>query len=320
MKPTLSIRILFSYAVLGLLSLLVLCTFTQYSVNEYTKHHEAQQLYRKSSQIAADYASSYINYSLTLEDFQAQMDMLGKYLEASIWIVDNQGHILFDSSNPLTGQQAADSEYATVPDFNPTDFGNRYYMTGNFYGTFTSQTLTVFSPITSGYRVRSYVLIHKPLSVITKTADDFMNIAFFTVFIVYLCVLLLLLLFSLSIYLPVHKIMGAARSYANGDFKARTNLHQDDELGFLAGTLDYMADELATLEDDQRKFISNVSHDFRSPLTSIKGYVEAMLDGTIPPEMQEKYFNIILFETERLTKLTGNLLELNQLDHGSLVL
>lgn len=320
MKPTLYIRVLLSYAVLGLLSLLVLCTFTQYSVNEYTKHHEAQQLYRESSQIAADYASSYINYSLSLEDFQAQMDMLGKYLEASIWIVDNQGHILFDSSDPLTGKQAADSEYATVPDFNPTDFGNHYYMTGNFYGTFSSQTLTVFSPITSGYRVRSYVLIHKPLSVITKSADDFMNIAFFTVFIVYLCVLLLLLLFSLSIYLPIHKIMRATRSYAKGDFKARTNLHQSDELGFLAGTLDYMADELATLEDDQRKFISNVSHDFRSPLTSIKGYVEAMLDGTIPPEMQEKYFNIILFETERLTKLTQSLIDLNRFGHHGIML
>ena len=53
-------------------------------------------------------------------------------------------------------------------------------------------------------------------------------------------------------------------------------------------------------------FIANVSHDFRSPLTSIKGYTEALADGTIPAEMQEKYFNIILFETERLTKLTGN--------------
>ena len=73
-----------------------------------------------------------------------------------------------------------------------------------------------------------------------------------------------------------------------------------------------MANELNTLEDDQRKFISNVSHDFRSPLTSIKGYVEAMLDGTIPPEMQEKYLNIIVFETDRLSKLTQSLLELNK--------
>ena len=76
--------------------------------------------------------------------------------------------------------------------------------------------------------------------------------------------------------------------------------------------MNYMANELDTLEEDQRKFISNVSHDFRSPLTSIKGYIEAMLDGTIPVEMQNKYLNIILFETERLTKLTQGILDLNQ--------
>ena len=76
--------------------------------------------------------------------------------------------------------------------------------------------------------------------------------------------------------------------------------------------MNYMANELDTLEEDQRKFISNVSHDFRSPLTSIKGYIEAMLDGTIPVEMQDKYLNIILFETERLTKLTQGILDLNQ--------
>jgi len=76
--------------------------------------------------------------------------------------------------------------------------------------------------------------------------------------------------------------------------------------------MNYMANELDTLEEDQRKFISNVSHDFRSPLTSIKGYIEAMLDGTIPVELQDKYLNIILFETERLTKLTQGILDLNQ--------
>ena len=76
-----------------------------------------------------------------------------------------------------------------------------------------------------------------------------------------------------------------------------------------------MATELDTLEEDQRKFVSNVSHDFRSPLTSIKGYVEAMLDGTIPVEMQDKYLNIILFETERLNKLTKSLIDLNQFGH-----
>ena len=81
-----------------------------------------------------------------------------------------------------------------------------------------------------------------------------------------------------------------------------------------------MASNLDTIEETQRNFISNVSHDFRSPLTSIRGYVDAMLDGTIPPEMQEKYLNIILFETERLTKLTESLLELNKYEARKVIL
>ena len=85
-------------------------------------------------------------------------------------------------------------------------------------------------------------------------------------------------------------------------------------MGYLASTLNYMSGELNKTSEYQRKFVANVSHDFRSPLTSIKGYVEAILDGTIPPEMQEKYLKIVLFETERLHKLTQSLLTLNDID------
>lgn len=78
--------------------------------------------------------------------------------------------------------------------------------------------------------------------------------------------------------------------------------------------MNFMSSSLKDSDEDQRKMISNISHDFRSPLTSIKGYIEAMLDGTIPPEMQEKYLNIVLRETERLTGLTSGLLTLNSMD------
>ena len=91
-------------------------------------------------------------------------------------------------------------------------------------------------------------------------------------------------------------------------------------MGYLAATLSYMASELAKSEDNQKKLVANVSHDFRSPLTSIKGYSEAMLDGTIPPEMHEKYLTILVNESERLIKLTNNLLTLNNLNIEGLVL
>ena len=97
-------------------------------------------------------------------------------------------------------------------------------------------------------------------------------------------------------------------------------MNSQDEIGYLSASLNYMSDQLKDMEDYQKKFIANVSHDFRSPLTSIKGYVEAIADGTIPVELQSKYLGIILFETERLTDLTRDLLTLNEFDTKELLL
>ena len=108
--------------------------------------------------------------------------------------------------------------------------------------------------------------------------------------------------------------MKGASEYAGGNLAYKIDVTSDDEMGYLAKTLNYMSDELNKNGEYQRKFIANVSHDFRSPLTSIKGYVNAILDGTIPYEMQERYLKIIAFESERLEKLTRSLLTLNELD------
>ena len=312
MKSHMYIKMLFGYILFGICAIVILCTFTQHTVTSYLERREAQHLYRESNLIASGYASNFMNSSLSLEDFQSQMEMLSTYLSAEIWVVDNQGNILFNSSDAEIGQKAAQSEYTVLPDFDSTDFGNRFYTIGRFYGMFEEDTLSVFSPITSNYRVRNYVLIHKPVSSTIGIANEFMNIAFYTVGILALCALLILLVFSYTNYRSLRRITKVAQSYAKGNFEPRIDIHTNDEIGIIGNTMNYMANELDTLEEDQRKFISNVSHDFRSPLTSIKGYIEAMLDGTIPVEMQDKYLNIILFETERLTKLTQGILDLNQ--------
>ena len=312
MKKTLIPKLIFGYVLFVVLGFIILCTFTQHAITHYAENREAQQLYRESVQIASGYADNYNKYSFSLQDFQKQMQSLGEYLSAKIWIMDNQGNILFDSTDESVGKDAANANYKTLRGFNTSDFGNRYYMTGNFYGSFSEKNLTVFSPITSNYRIHSYVMIHKTVSSITQNANGFMNIVFYTIEFVFLTALFLLLLFAHGFYRPLHRLTIVSESYAKGNFEPRTQIHRNDELGYLANTMDYMANELDTLEEDQRKFISNVSHDFRSPLTSIKGYIEAMLDGTIPPELQNKYLNIILFETERLTKLTQGILDLNR--------
>ena len=87
----------------------------------------------------------------------------------------------------------------------------------------------------------------------------------------------------------------AAKKYADGQFDEGITTSFSKEQNELASAIYYLSERMHSITDYQTKFIANVSHDFRSPLTSIKGYAEAIADGTIPPEMQQKYFNIILF-------------------------
>ena len=122
------------------------------------------------------------------------------------------------------------------------------------------------------------------------------------------------------VYRPLRQITEVAREYASGNLDYEIPVTSGDEIGYLSASLNYMSTQLQDMDDYQKKFIGNVSHDFRSPLTSIKGYLEAMADGTIPPEMQERYFKILLFETERLRDLTEDLLSLNEFDTKSLLL
>ena len=140
-----------------------------------------------------------------------------------------------------------------------------------------------------------------------------------TCYIMVAFVMLLSLIPFLAIYFKLYRPLrdaseAAARYMEEDSTKPEITYDRDDELGRLTATLKYLSESAGHSNEYQRKFISNISHDFRSPLTSIKGYVEAMLDGTISPEMQERYLGIVLSETERLNKLTQGMLTLNSLD------
>ncbi len=272
-------------------------------------------LYKEVNLVASDYAVSYYSNDITLAVFEDRLKALDNYLSADIWVVSTNGDILVNSAKKtdLLNLDHIDS-------FDIGDFGNRYYQTGKFYNYFDEEQLSVFAPISINYHVRGYVFIHKPIERLHTYTEGLLDIAYLTLTILFLCAFMLLAIFAYTIIHPIKKITKAANEYASGNFEHPVDVHSNDEIGYLAASLSYMANELNTLEEDQRKFVSNVSHDFRSPLTSIKGYVEAMLDGTIPVENQEKYLNIILFETERLTKLTESLLELNKYEARKVIL
>lgn len=316
MKKRLYFKLFIGYLLFGIFGFILVSVVTSTVQLNYLQNHTAADLYREATVVAKRYAADYYNHNLTPEDMQEHIETLDDYLSAQIWLVDKNGNVLLNSRKP------ADMEHPeSIEGFNVTDFGNKYFRIGNFYHYFSEDTLSVFSPITLNYQVKGYIVIHKPLTEIYTFNNHLLNMSYLTLGLLSLCLLFLLGLLIYFVIHPIRKLAKGVKRYADGDFSEKINVHTNDEIGYLSASIEYMANEMNTLEEDQRKFVSNVSHDFRSPLTSIKGYVEAMLDGTIPVEMQEKYLKIILFETERLNKLTTSILELNKYgSHGKTIL
>lgn len=138
-------------------------------------------------------------------------------------------------------------------------------------------------------------------------------VAIWIIFIAMLCVFLV----SRRITDPIKHIGDAAKEYASGNFNVRVKLDGRDEVTELARGFNNMAESLARHAESRRIFISNVSHDLRTPMTSIGGFVDGMLDGTIPPEQQPRYLRIISDEVRRLSRLVDALLEVGRLQSSA---
>ena len=306
MKKSIIAKILLGYvlyAIIGIVIILILSsTITEKSIIK----TYGQELYDNAVMIAEDCKTAYISSSSDLTNASSYLDSISSYLNIDIWLVKKDGTIIYDSSGEMTNYK--------LSDFNPASIKGQYSLDA-FKNDLDTSYITAIQPINLGYSIAGYLTLLQPMSDI-HTINNNITTQFLMLFIIiFASSLLILLLLQIIIIKPLKKITDGANEFAAGNLKYNIDIKSRDELGYLAATLNYMSDELNNAEEYQKKFISNVSHDFRSPLTSIKGYLEAMIDGTIPPELHEKYMKLVISETERLTKLTSSTLTLQSLSN-----
>ena len=313
LHKTLYLKFLLAYLIFGVLSFIAVSAVAGKLTENLLIRRQSERLYRIASEAASDIGGKLRGGEDARNEALSEIRKLDSYMDARLRIIDTSGRQIMYSGD------ASDEPAPDLSGFDPTSSGT-YYMTGKFYDAFDEDMLNVFYPITLRYSVVGYCVIHYPLSHIYRERDLILNIVYIASLMVFLLSLSVLILFSHAVYLPLRKTIKAAEEYAQGHMDYPLEINRRDEMGYLSGTLSFMAGQISRTEDDQKKFIANVSHDFRSPLTSVRGYLTAMLDGTIPEEMHEKYLTIVLNETERLTKLTNGLLELNSLNDKGMVL
>lgn len=315
MRKTLYLKFILGYIIFGFFGFIVVATFVSNMLTDNLVREKTGELYREATIIANTYAGDLYNQEASLDTVRTQIEALSHYMETTIWIINPSGRMVMDSSASV-GQDAD----RVVVGFDPSVTAGQVYTRGDFFGSFDKEMLSVIAPISGGFKINGYVVIHYPYFRILESSNDLLNICYIMLIILFLLSMIILIFFTEMVYIPLRKITEATEQYATGNMHYEFSVDSEDEIGYLAAMLNYMAGEIARAEDDQKKFVANVSHDFRSPLTSMHGYLEAMVDGTIPPEMHEKYLGIVLNETDRLTKLTNSLLTLNNLGTAGMLL
>ena len=315
MSKTLYLKFILAYFIFGLFGFIFVSNFVPDMIRNHVIREKADSLYSEASLIANTYAGGLYTSETTLDTVKNQLDALSIYMDSTIRIINPSGRLVLDTSRPLDVENIE-----IVDDFDPTAMKDSYYFIDTFFNDFEYEVLSVIAPITDNYMVKGYVTIHTEMTDIDTSVDGILNICYIILIVLLLLSVIILIFFTEMVYVPLKKITYATEQYASGNMNYQLQVDSEDEIGYLAACLNFMASEIAHAEDDQKKFVANVSHDFRSPLTSIRGYVDAMLDGTIPSELHEKYLHIVLGETDRLTKLTNSLLTLNNLNTTGMLL
>lgn len=161
------------------------------------------------------------------------------------------------------------------------------------------------------------LLINMPLAPVEDTASILKWQLFYITIILLTASLIISFLISRSFTRPILEIKKASEKMALGDFSARINTDKQDEIGKLAATINYLGEQLLKIEQLRKDLIANVSHELRTPLSLIRGYAETIRDVSgNNPQKRENQLGIIIEETERLSRIVDDILNLSQLQSG----
>nr|MCR4757046.1 two-component sensor histidine kinase [Butyrivibrio sp.] len=192
MKRTLYLKFLLAYLLFAVFGFIVVATFVYSMTYERIRRDKTDSMYQVATQIANTYAADLYNSETSLETVHTQMVTLSKYMDNEpIWIINPSGRLVLDSSRNL-----GPGDEIVIKGFDPSVLGGSYYTTGNFWGSFDSDVVSVFAPITANYKVQAYVVIHEPVSDIQEQANEFLNISYLMLIVLFLLSLIILIFFT----------------------------------------------------------------------------------------------------------------------------
>lgn len=327
-KPSIFTKYFLTFAAIFLTVMVALGVALILLVNNYTVNERTSMLkenvYSIANTIEGTLSTSEMNerYTLGKELLCETLATVSQSIDADVFVCDTEGNIILcrdkAGSLPTLGyfpscsvhdkitinsnilaavyQEGQIIEKANIGGTKCYVVGRPVYDGGNIIGT-------VFALSNTGMQNLSLIVLRL-----------FLISAFFCLIFAFICIYYL----TKKMLSPLQQMSKAAKQFAAGDFSYRVKIDGSDELSELGRAFNDMAEALAVLEGSRRSFVSNVSHELKTPMTSIAGFIDGILDGTIPKEKEDYYLGIVSGEVKRLSRLVVSMLNMSKIESGDL--
>ena len=315
MKTTFG-RMFFAFAVILLAALLLVGTSFQLLVKNYLSAKAVESLKSNSTTVARLAAAYSSDKQLSEKDFFVILSVASGMSDSSTVICDARGKLLICSDAPMGCEHQGLT--ITSGDFLQRIHTQEHVVSnGIIHGLYEDARYVVSTAIRndSTGEVAGIVIVSTPmastLSVLKRLSDTYLSVSVLVV----LAAVLATTIYVRKNSSPLRDMAKTATAFGHGNLKARAVVPEGstEEIQNLALAFNNMAQSLEHSEYKRKEFVANVSHELKTPMTTIGGYVDGILDGTIPAEQQNRYLQIVSDETKRLSRLVRSMLDISQL-------
>ena len=250
-----------------------------------------------------------------LDALSTKLEIIGESAEAYLFFTDNDGRVMIASSPDKLESLTVPEEMMEKIDASDADY---YHVFGTLGGMLDGKSyITVSEMRNENGQPSGYLFLCSSGEQLTQFKQQFWSNFLLSACVMLLCASILTKILMRQLTDPLQKVTDAAQRFGGGDLSVRVEgVEGEGEVADLARTFNRMADNIQMNDNSRGQFMGNIAHELRTPMTTIKGFVDGILDGTIPPELQNHYLQLVSEETGRLARLIQNMLDLSKLESG----
>ncbi len=312
MKTTFG-RLFFPATFLLLTALLLVGTSLRALVRGYLTEQTTAALETDASAISSLAAAYYAEGSLSDREFLVNLSVASEVSGADAVLFSRSGQLVLCSDSPLGCEHQG---WVVSKDYVQRVFdGGKAVDSGILSDLYPQARYMVSVPIVTGGESIGFVMVSTPMTAMETILKRISDIYLFVSLLVVLAAVIFMTVFARKQSTPLREMAASARAFGHGDLDARVTLRGSytRETEELALAFNNMASSLQKSEYQRQKFVANVSHELKTPMTIIGGYIDGILDGTIPAEKQRHYMHIVSDETKRLSRLVRSMLDISRL-------